>query len=76
MHRQDKPIRYHVHAKRRMRRRGISEIQVERAIREPDVVRPARRQGAQRFEKRLSKRRRLTVIAEVEKRETWVITAW
>lgn len=72
----EKVIRYQVHAKRRMHRRGITVEQVERAIREPDAIRPAKRPEAKRYDKRLSSRRRVTVIVEEDARAFWVITAW
>ncbi|MHC4698695.1 MAG: DUF4258 domain-containing protein [Planctomycetota bacterium] len=72
----EKVIRYQVHAKHRMRRRGVTTEQVELAIRQPDAARPAKRPGATRFEKRLSARRRVIVIAEEDSRSFWVITAW
>jgi len=59
-----------------MARRGISEQQVERCVRRPDVERPAKREGARRMEKRLSARIRLIVIAEETDRNFWVITAF
>lgn len=76
MQRRDKIIRYHVHARRRMNKRGIDDRQVEEAIYHPDAVRPAKRDGARRYEKKLSKRRRVRVIAEETDSEIWVITAW
>ncbi len=64
MRRAEKPLRYGEHARERMRQRSISEKQVEQAVYYPQVIRPARRRGAGRFEKQLSTRRRLAVIAE------------
>ena len=76
MKRRDKHVRFQVHAIRRMRRRGIDESQVMAAITHPDTVRSAKRAGALRFEKRLSPRRRLAVIAEEDASSIWVITAF
>ena len=64
MKRQDKPIRYEQHAKNRMRQRGISEDQVSRTVRAPDRRGKARREGAERLVKKLSKSRSIIVIAE------------
>jgi len=76
MHPRDKTIRYEVHAIHRMRRRGINETQVEQTIREPTSVRSAKRPGAKRFERKISARKRLVVIAEESNDSYWVITAW
>lgn len=59
-----------------MAERGISKEQVTRAIRHPDKQGPAKRADATRFEKKLSPKKRLIVIAEEHVREFWVITAW
>ena len=72
----DKVIRYQVHAKQRMRGRGITEGQVEQTIRKPDRTASARRPGATRFERRLSTRRTIVVVAEKHAMSFWVITAW
>ncbi len=76
MHPRDKAIRYQIHAKRRMSRRGISKEQVEQVLLQPDSTRPAKRPGAKRFEKVFSSRRRITVIAEEDTRSFWVISTW
>lgn len=76
MHPRDKVVRYHVHAKRRMRRRGITKEQVEATIRRPSAIQPAQRKGAKRFERKLSARKQMNVIAEEGSREFWIITAW
>ena len=76
MKRRDKTIRYQAHARRQMRRRGISVEQVERCVRKPDAERPARRSGAKRLEKKLSARTRVVVIAEEGSTEVWIVTAF
>jgi len=58
-----------------MRKRGISEEQVEKVILNPEVSRPAKREGARHVEKAFSKSRRLIVIAEFETDFVRVITA-
>lgn len=63
MKRSDKPIRYHTHAERGLAQRAISKAQVSQVLRTPDQERMARREDARRFEKALSKTRRLAVIA-------------
>jgi len=75
--RASKAIRFQIHAKRRMAQRGVSEEQVRRVIRDPDQIRPAKRNYAIRLEKKLSKRKRLCVIADDQGRNTtWVISAF
>lgn len=76
MRRADKAIVYEAHVKRRMNQRGISTDQVERSVRSPDQERRATREGAIRFEKRLSNRRRLAVIADEESTLIRVVTAF
>ena len=72
----DKLIQYEEHALRRMQERGISREQIERTVRSPERARAARREGATRFEKRLSKRKRLNVIADVEVSVIRVVTGF
>jgi len=71
-----KPIRYEPHAEERLHERGVSEEQVERTLRSPDKVRPARRPGFRRYEKAISTRRRLAVIAEPGQDFVTVLTVW
>ena len=68
----DKPIHYHPHAELRLRQRGVDKSQVAKTLRSPDSERPARRPGATRFEKALSKRRRLAVIA-LDSRDSFLV---
>lgn len=63
MKRRDKAIFYEPHARRRMQQRGVSEKQVSQTLRDPDAERPARRDDDRRYEKQLSSKRRLVVIA-------------
>lgn len=72
----DKPLRFEVHAEERMRERGVSATQIERTLRSPDKERQARRPGARRYEKAISSRRRLAVIAEPGQDFVTVITVW
>ena len=72
----DLPLRYEPHARRRMGQRGVFDEQVERTVRSPDTVRAAKRTGARRFEKAISRRKRLAVIAGVTGREIRVVSAW
>ena len=72
----DLPLRYEPHALRRMRQRGVSHEQVERTVGSPDAVRPAKRLGAKRFEKVISRRKRLAVIAAVTGREIRIVSVW
>jgi len=74
--RRDKTIRYQTHAIRRLNQRGISYEQIEQTIKSADAVRKAKRKGTKRFEKKLSKRTRITVIAEEHASEIWVISVW
>ena len=60
----DKPIRFEIHALRRMSQRGISREQVAEVVRKPQANRPAKREGVRRLESRFSARRRLAVIVE------------
>jgi uncharacterized protein DUF4258 len=76
MKRIDKRIRYLDHALERFAERGISRDQAAQVLRDPDAERPAKNRAARRFEKALSKRSRLVVIAEEKAAEFWVITAW
>jgi len=59
-----------------MEQRGVSKEQVRKALRDPDVERPAKRDDARLFEKHISRKRRLRVIASEDKTSFWVITAW
>ena len=76
MRRADKPLRYGEHARDRMRQRSIREDQAERTVHDPQVIRPARRRGARRFERELSPRRRLAVIAEESTDMITIISAF
>ena len=76
MKRKDKPIRYEVHARRRMAQRGIDEDQVVQTTKNPDQRGPARRSGAEKLTKKFSKTRRLIVIVEEEPTCIWVVTAY
>jgi hypothetical protein len=76
MKRIDKRIRYQDHALQRLVERGISRDQVSQTLRRPDTEREANRPGARRFEKSISKRIRIVVIAEETTHEFVVITAW
>ena len=76
MRRADKRIRYHEHAERRLAERGVSKEHVARSLRQPEVERPAKREDARRFEKAISRKRRVVVIAEERATEFWVISAW
>ena len=76
MKRRDKSIRYQDHAVKQMHWRSISRLQVAKTVRNPDAERKARREGATRFEKKLSTRRRLGVIADEYASEFLVITAF
>ena len=73
--RADKRIRYHEHALMRMRERGVSHDNVAQTLFQPDAVRPAKTRKAHVFEKALSKRKRLKVVAEERPLEFWVISA-
>ena len=72
----DKPIRYEVHALRRMNQRGISREQVAEVVRKPQANRPAKRVGARRLESRFSARRRLAVIVENQSDHIGIISAF
>ena len=76
MRSREKAIRYLDHALTRMQERGISKQHVEKAVRAPDQVREAKNKGARRFEKKISSRRRIAVIAGESDREFEVITAF
>ena len=72
----DKSIRYHEHALQRMKERGIEKSMIEKALRAPDLVRDAKRDDAKRYEKSISKRRKIVVIASQDRDSFWVISAW
>jgi hypothetical protein len=72
----DKFIQYDPHARRRLAQRGVPESQVAQTLRNPDSVRPAKRPDAKRFEKAISRQRRLAVIAVEESASFWVISVW
>jgi len=72
----DLPLRYEPHALRRTRQRGVSHEQVERTVRFPDAVRSAKRPRAKRFEKAISRRKRLVVIAGVSGRDIRIVSVW
>ena len=75
MRRQQKSIRYlEPHAITRMYSRGISREQVERVVRNPDVIRPAKKTKYKLFEKRLSVKGRLTVVVE-ETTDTLIVVS-
>lgn len=76
MRSKDKTIRYQDHALARMEERGISKEQVEKTIRLHDRIRPARRPGAKRFEKKFSPKTTVKVIADETDREFWVVSAF
>ena len=76
MKRREKVIRYQHHAEQRMAARGIDKRQVEKVVRDPDTVRPANRDNADRLEKAISRRRRLAVIASEHRSEFWIISAF
>ncbi len=76
MKRRDKTIRYTPYAKDRMRSRGITEQQARRVVRDYDVIRPAHRPNRRRYEKKFSKKKRITVIAEERARSFLVVSAW
>ena len=76
MKRLDKRIRYGEHALQRLLERGVSRDQVSQTLRQPDAERKAKRKGAKRFEKSISKRMRIVVIAEETASEFMVISAW
>lgn len=59
-----------------MKSRGIDKPSVERVLRAPDRVRKAKRGDAKRYEKAISKRRTIVVIASEDKDSIWVISAW
>jgi hypothetical protein len=70
--RADKSIRYHPHAEVRLQQRSVDKSQVARTLRNPDAERPARRPDATRFERALSPRRRLAVIA-IESSDSFLV---
>ncbi len=72
----DKPLRYETHALKRMQDRGVSREQVTKTVRRPSTNRLARREGAKRLERKLSKRKRLAVIVEEEKDFIRVVSAF
>ena len=76
MKRRDKNLYYQTHARKRMGERGISPQQVERAVYNPDKEGPANRSGATRFEKKISPKRRVCVIADEDSRSIGVVTAF
>jgi hypothetical protein len=70
--RADKPIRYHPHAEMRLQQRSVDKPQIAETLRNPNAERPARRADAKRFEKALSPRRRLAVIA-IESSDSFLV---
>ena len=76
MRREDKWIRFvEPHGLTRIYQRGITREQVATVLRRPDTVRRAKH-GGKRFEKSLSPRRRIAVIAEETGDTLWVVTAF
>jgi hypothetical protein len=77
MRREDKWVRYlERHGLARIYARGISRQQVEVVLRRPDAIRRAKISAYKRFEKRISRRRRLAVIAEETSDSLIVITSF
>ena len=74
--RRAKEIRFDTHALRRMQQRAVSRDQIEACVTKPDLMRPARSVGARRFEKQLSRKKRLAVVIEEHDAYIRVITAW
>jgi hypothetical protein len=70
--RADKAIRYHPHAEVRLQQRGVDKSRVAETLRNPDAERPAGRTDATRFEKALSPRRRLAVMA-IESSDSFLV---
>ncbi len=71
MQRGDKWVRFmEPHARSKMQERGLSKQQVESVLRRPDTIRRAKG-GRLRFEKELSRKRRLAVI--VKETPDWLI---
>ena len=64
------------HALARMHARGISREQVVRVLRSADTIRQARNPRYKRFEKSVSRNRRLAVIAEETSDVLLVVTAF
>ena len=76
MKREDKPLRYEEHARKRMRQRGISEDQVEKTVRSPDTRGSAKREGAEKLSKKFTKTRTVIVIAEEEQGFIRIVSAY
>ncbi|HEX4125029.1 MAG TPA: DUF4258 domain-containing protein [Tepidisphaeraceae bacterium] len=71
-----KPIRYEQHALIRVNQRGITEAQVESAIKDPHERRPAKRAGAWRITHKLNAVEAIVVIVEEEPELIRVVTCW
>ena len=76
MRREDKWIRFTEHAIADMYERDISREQVKAVLKHPDQVRRARSRGRLRFEKRVSRRKRLVVIVQETSDTLWVISVF
>lgn len=71
----DKLIKYQLQAVRRMKRRGISKEQAERAVRMGKKGK-ARRPGSAKFALKISSKTTIVVIAEEDENSIWIVTAW
>ena len=59
-----------------MSQRGVTSDQVRQTLRHPDRVRRAKREDAQRFEKQVTAKKSLCVIATEDDQEFRVISVW
>ena len=76
MRRSEKAIRYRPHAEERMEDRNVSRQHVRSTLTDPSAQRPARIEGAIRFERPISSRKRLAVIALEDSTSFTVITVF
>ena len=76
MKRHEKPVELTRYARHRMDSRGISRQQVRTAVHHPDRIRKAKSPGLRLYERKISTRRRLVVIADEQPTVIRIINAY
>ncbi len=77
MRRERKWIRYvEPHSRIAMSQRGVSKVQAEALVRNPDIVRGAKNPRYKRFEKKMARGNRLAVIVEETGDTLWVVSTF
>ncbi len=73
--RRNKPVRFMLHARQRMDQRIVSRQEIEAALRNPDLITPARSLGRLRVLKVFGGRKLNVIYYELPK-EYMVLTVW